>query len=33
MNKSEILEVIGSVVFLTALFGFFYVAIWIGCPC
>jgi len=36
MNKSELAglaEVIGSVLFLTTLFGFLYIALWIGCPC
>ncbi len=33
MNKSELTEVIGSVLFLTTLFGFLYIALWIGCPC
>jgi|TARA_R110000851_G_scaffold328798_1_gene500035 hypothetical protein len=33
MNKSEIAEVVGSIVFLTTLFGFLYIALWIGCPC
>jgi len=33
MNKSEIAEVVGSIVFLTTLFGFLYIALWVGCPC
>jgi len=33
MSKSELVEVVGSVVFLTTLFGLLYVALWIGCPC
>ncbi len=33
MNKSELTEVIGSVLFLTTLFGLLYIALWIGCPC
>jgi len=36
MSKSElveVVEVIGSMVFLTALFGLLYVALWIVCPC
>ena len=33
MSKSELGEVVGSVVFLTTLFGLLYVALWIGCPC
>jgi len=33
MNKSDAAEVIGTVVFLTTLFGFLYIVLWIGCPC
>jgi len=33
MSKSDVVEVIGSVAFLSALFGFLYVALWIVCPC
>tara|TARA_Y100001963_G_C6412561_1_gene279107 strand:- start:236 stop:358 length:123 start_codon:yes stop_codon:yes gene_type:complete len=31
--KEDPKEVIGSFVFIAALFGMFYAAIWIGCPC
>jgi hypothetical protein len=31
--KKNPLETIGSFVFITMLFGLFYVSIWIGCPC
>ena len=33
MNKEDIIEIVGSIVFLVTLFGLFYVAIHIGCPC
>ncbi len=31
--KEDPIEFVGSMLFLTTLFGLFYIAIWIGCPC
>jgi hypothetical protein len=33
MKVNDIVEIVGSIVFLGLIFGLFYIAIHIGCPC